>query len=310
MHPCTVVLSTSALRIGSKVALVAMLSVVPSIAHARDAAACNDSHDRALVAGDAGRLVEARRLLEQCSAESCSASLREACVGRLAGVEARVASVILSAEDRTGADLVDVAVAMDGREGPRKLDGRAHDVDPGEHTFVFRLANGRKAERRVVFREGEKGKSVPVTFGATTPPVASPEEPAEPASTQLDDAELRALVPRWPGGPSPLRVVGFGAAGVGIAGLAIGAIFGAMASTSLLKPHCDSTKACDPGVVGGARSAATVSTIGFVAGGLLLASGVTLVLLTPKRESYGARLSAAPAVGLNSGGLSLEGAWN
>jgi hypothetical protein len=285
-----------------------MASAAPSLAHAQDAAACRDGYDRSQVSRDDGKLVEARRLLQQCSAVSCSAFVQKECVGWLSDVEARLPSVILSAKDDAGADLVDVAVSIDGHEGPRKLDGRAIDIDPGEHTFVFQLADGRKAEQRAFLREREKGKSVAVTMGAPRAAAASPGKPS--------DAPVGGNEPRASGGRSPLIPVGFIAAGVGVAGLAVGTIFGLEASSKLSAPHCDTAaKVCDPGVIGDAKSAATVSTIGFIAGGVLVAGGVTLVLLAPRggesapTETKSARLSAAPMIGLNGGGLSVRGAW-
>lgn len=288
-------------------AIVAVMAVAtPSIAGAHGAE-CKEGYDRSAVSRDGGRLVEAKKLLEQCSSASCAASVHKECARRLAEVEARVASVILSAENVTGVDLVDVAVSIDGKEGPRKLDGRAYDVDPGAHTFVFQAADGKKAEVRVVLREGEKNKSVAVTIGAATPSSAA--AAARESTPDHSDAALAAAQPRSRRGPSPLKLVGFVAAGAGVAGLAVGTIFGLVASSTLSEPRCDtSAKVCDPGVIGDAKTAATVSTIGFIAGGALIAGGVTLVLVASKRDNI-ARLRATPTVGLNGGGLSLGGAW-
>jgi hypothetical protein len=287
------------------VALGLMGSVAPSVAHAQPATVCKDGHNRAKVARDGGRLLEARKLLQQCSSTSCSASLQKECVGAVAEVEERLASVILSAENLAGVDLVDVAVSIDGKEGPRRLDGGAHDVDPGDHTFVFQLADGRKAERRISFRVGEKNKSVAVTIGAPAAPAVFA---AEPDSTP-SDAALAAAQPHSRDGSSSLKLAGFIAAGTGLAGLTVGTIFGLMASSTLSAPRCDtSAKVCDPGVIGDAKTVATASTIGFVAGSLLVAAGVTLVLLAPTRDNR-ARLGAAPAIGLNGGGLALHGSW-
>ena len=286
-------------------AAIAVLSfAAPSSARAQDAAACRDGYDRSQVSRDAGKLLEARKLLQQCSGAGCSAFVQKECVGWLEDVEARLPSVILSAKEAGGADLVDVAVTIDGQQGPRKLDGRSLDVDPGDHTFVFQLADGRKAEQRVFVREREKAKVIAVTIGGSRE-LAKPVEPSPPKEA-----------PAARGGASPLEVVGFIAAGVGVAGLAVGTIFGLNASSKLSAPQCDTAaKVCDPGVIDDAKSAATVSTIGFVAGGVLLAGGVTLVLLSPKAgqsataETKSARLSAAPLVGTKGGGLSLRGAW-
>jgi hypothetical protein len=59
-----------------------------------------------------------------------------------------------------------------------------------------------------------------------------------------------------------------------------------------------------------ARSSANVATIGFVAGAVLVAGGVVLVLLSPSRGSSSARrIEAAPALAQHEAGLVLRGLW-
>lgn len=298
------------------ITFVLMASTAPSIAHAQDAAACKDGYDRSQVLRDEGKLLEAQKLLRQCSS-ACSAFVQKECAGWLEDVEARLSSVLLSAKDGAGAELVDVTVSIDGKEVTRKLDGRTLDVDPGDHTFVFQLADGRKTEQHMLIREREKGKIVAVTIAAPQPaPVALEKPVPSPGAGQQAVPAVPAEKAPTTSAGSPLKLVGFIAAGVGVPGLAVGTIFGLQAMSKLSAPQCnDSSKRCVPGVISDANSAATVSTIGFIAGGVLVAGGVTMVLLAPKSgggtvpETNGARLSAAPMIGLNGAGLSLHGAW-
>lgn len=225
----------------------------------------------------------------------------------LAEGNARSGSVILSAEDVAGLDLVDVAVSIDGKAGPTRLDGRALDIDPGEHTFVFKLADGKKAERKVTIRAGEKNKCVSVTIGAPAAVAAAPV--VAPLWTASNAGAGQPIYVQAPAAASrPLRTIGFVAIGTGVASLVGGAVVGMIAAQDM-KSSCDtSTKVCEPGTVGDTKSAATVATVGFVAGGALAAAGLALVFLAPKtRES--ARVTAAPSVGLNGGGVSLQGAF-
>jgi hypothetical protein len=280
--------------------LTLSLVLVASTARAQDAVSCKDAYDRSQVVRDKGELVAAHKLLEQCVVATCSQYVQKECAGWLADVEARMPSVILSAKDGAGADLVDVAVSIDGKDGPKKLDGRALDVDPGEHAFAFTGPDGKKVEQRVVVREREKGKVVAVVIGEPPPS-------AKPAS------DGSAAAPP-PSGMSPLKLGGFVTGGLGVGGLVVGSIFGVVAGNDLGAPHCDAQKTCEPGAIGNAKSAATVSTIGFVAGGVLLAGGVTMILLAPSsKQSNGAastaRVMATPLVGDRTGGLSVQGAW-
>jgi hypothetical protein len=79
--------------------------------------------------------------------------------------------------------------------------------------------------------------------------------------------------------------------GVGILGIGAGAIFGVQASSkwSDAKSKCsDYPYGCTPeaqDMQSSAKSAGTISTVGFIAGGALLATGLVLYFTAPKRES-------------------------
>lgn len=278
----------------SAIALVVLASSAPSLAHAQQAASCEDSQKRSRTARDAGKLVEARTLLRQCSSESCPSVVREDCAEGLTNVEGRIASVVLSASDVAGTALVDVSVTIDGNEAVQKLDGRPLELDPGEHYFVFHVRDGRKTERRLFLLEREKDIPLAVTIASPATPVGS--------GQGLSDTELAAGQPRPRAGSKSLRVAGLVTGGAGIAGLLVGTAFGLKATSALAQPHCDAKKVCDPGVIDDAKSAATISTIGFVAGAVLVAGGVTLFLLGRSRDAT-ARINAAPTIGVNGGGL-------
>jgi serine/threonine-protein kinase len=107
-----------------------------------------------------------------------------------------------------------------------------------------------------------------------------------------------------------LKVVGLIAGGVGIVGLGLGAGFG-LAALSFKSAHCDSSGTCDPGTSQTAYDRGTVSTVGFVAGGVLLGLGVTLFLVAPSggTEHPAASVTVGPMVGSSAGGLRLGGTW-
>lgn len=110
------------------------------------------------------------------------------------------------------------------------------------------------------------------------------------------------------------RAAGLIAGGAGVVGLGIGAAFGlvAMSKNGDVKAMCTIPACPDargPALADEARSAATVSTIGFVAGGALLAGGVALYLTAPKREprARGGGLHLSPEVGRRMAGVTLGG---
>jgi hypothetical protein len=287
--------------------VLATLGTAPA-ARADDAAICSDAFEQSQVKRDAGKLLEARRLLRACQAPSCSRTQQRLCSGWLADVEKRIPSLVLSAKDRSGADLVDVRVTMDGVQVATKLDGRMIDVDPGVHSFVFELTDGTRAETSAVADERNQGKLVGVTL--QRPVVArSPSQtvsPPGPAATTIEPT-LQDTTSQGEG--SALKTVGLVAGAAGVVGLALGGVFGieALATKS---SHC-SNGSCDSGSSSHAYSQATISTVGFAAGGALLAGGITLVLVAPKARSEvtSTRMLMAPMVGSSAGGVQIAGTW-
>jgi hypothetical protein len=272
-----------------------------SWARADDVAACGDAFDRSQVKRDEGKLLEARRLLRVCGGANCSPTEQRLCSEWLTDVEARIPSFVLSAKDGSGADLVDVKVLMDGVQVATKLDGRSLDVDPGPHSFVFELADGTKAQANAVAGERGKGKVVFVTYALRPPSVTFGPPQARAAGE---------VVPARAGAGSSWKTTGLVAGAAGVVGVALGAVFGAEA-LSTKGSHCDSSGLCDPGSASTAYNQATISTVGFVAGGILLAGGVTMYLLAPKnvKEPPAANVALAPMVGPSRGGLQLAGRW-
>jgi hypothetical protein len=297
-----------------------------SSARAQDAATCGSAFDQSQVRRDEGKLLEARRLLRICGGPTCSATQQKLCSGWLTDVEARMPSFVLAAKSSAGVDLVNVKVQMDGTQVATSLDGRAIDADPGQHSFVFQQPDGTQAQTTAVADERGKGKLVSVTFGAqAVPPVPAPVPAPAPAPApapplQLDQpAEAPKAAPphRVPadsssqGGGSSLKIVGIVTAVAGVIGLGVGSVFGAEA-LSTKSAHCDSNGLCNPpGTASNAYNQATISTVGLVAGGVLLVGGIVMVIAAPSGDSDhpSASLAVAPMVGSSAGGLQLAGRW-
>jgi hypothetical protein len=166
-------------------------------------------------------------------------------------------------------------------------------------------------------REGVKNQSVTVVLGkpAAATPAATSAAPASGAQAMPDTPPASASS----GGGSPLRTVGWIAGGVGVVGLGIGTAFGIAAISDKSSAHCDASNACQSGPLSSANSAATISTVGFVAGGVLLAGGLALVLFAPKAsgpDTTGTApaktreaLRITPLVGSRNAGLMVGGSW-
>ncbi|WP_437604889.1 hypothetical protein WMF20_27230 [Sorangium sp. So ce834] len=212
--------------------------------------------------------------------------------------------------------------------------GIAVPVDPGPHK-VSATATGAKRWETTVTIERE-GQTVTVTIpplerAARTPTQAASDPPAAsplagtvllPSTASPPSPEPRATAPGKPAGDpgSPLRTAGLVTGGVGLVGLAVGAGFGmtALSKNREGTGHCDvsnggASKACAP--EGGAlldesKTAATLSTVSFIAGGVALATGAALVLLAPPARKADPRgTDAAANVLLGPDGISLVGRW-
>ncbi|WP_438022573.1 hypothetical protein [Sorangium sp. So ce233] len=158
-------------------ALAALACLQPARARAGDAEACFTASEEGQRLRDEGRLREARARFIACGAAACPALVRSDCAGWLADVTARVPTLILSAQDEQGQDVADVQVTLDGAPLAARLDGKAVEVDPGEHVLRFERAGSAPVALRLVVREGEKLRRVsarlvrPATVraGAATP---------------------------------------------------------------------------------------------------------------------------------------------
>ena len=273
-----------------------------------DKAACLTASNKAQELRDAHKLIEARDQLRICAQQVCPAIVSRDCLTWLDAVEQSMPSVVVSAKDPSGRDLFDVKVTADGQPLTAKLAGDAVPMNPGPHAFHFEAADGSVLDQQVLVREGLKNQNIAVVLGtaapAPAPPGASPSAPPD-------------ATPAAGGGGIPWRTVGWITGGVGVAGLALGTVFGVMAMSDKNGAHCDASGACDPGKLSDANSAATISTVGFIAGGVLLAGGAALVLFGPSGNapeatpapSTGATLKLAPLVGARDAGLLLGGSW-
>lgn len=274
--------------------------LIASVAHADGT--CSDAFEHGQELRRAGKLTDARAQFAAC-VNSCTADKQTAqkqkCSGWLAEVDRDIPTIVLSAKDGTGASLVDVTVMMDGSLLTKKMDGQPLPIDPGSHTFVFTAADGTKQEVTLLLATGQKNQVVAATLGQ--PPSAKPpESPAGgPPPSVLDTSTSSS---------SGWKTIGLAAGGLGIVGIAVGTIFGLNASSK--KGACNGTVCPDQDTIDQAKSAATISTIGFVAGGVLLAGGASLVLFGPSGGStQSGRIQAAPLVGTSGGGFVLKGTW-
>jgi hypothetical protein len=265
---------------------------------------CTDASSQGQVERDAHKLVEARNQFILCAKKECPGVVRKDCTTWLEQVQASLPTVVPIAADETGNSLPTVKVSVDGKLLIDKIDGRAIEVNPGTYTFTFEAPDGTTVEKQVVVAEGEKDKRVTATVAK---PVAVASAAPPPSSTTVHATSAPpASPPRTSFGP--WKIVGIVTAGVGVAGLGLGSVFGLMASSHKSSAGCNSNSVCpDQNAVSMLRSAQSdgnLATVFFVAGAVLAAGGITMWALAP-----GSSVQVAPSIGTNTAGMVLRGTW-
>jgi hypothetical protein len=125
----------------------------------------------------------ARDQLLICARDICPPLVKHDCDQWLAEVDASMPTIVISALDAQGHDVGDVSVRVDDQPFLEKLDGNATPIDPGEHTLRLQHSGDPPILERVIVREGEKNRVVPVHLQPpvpvvdVAPPVLAPQSP-------------------------------------------------------------------------------------------------------------------------------------
>ncbi len=248
----------------SSLRVVAIVLLLTGAAHgqARPKQACDAAFSGTQTARKAGRLAEARELANKCI-EGCPAFARSECVRWLREVDDAQPSIVLHVEGASSA-----SVLVDDRLVASDLDGRAIDVDPGKHTVVVALPSGEKRTSMLVVSEGEKRRTVAVSFA---PPVVA----VQPAVSSP---------PKQGHGLHPLFWAGVGTT---VVGATVGTVAGilALGYASDVRAHCPG-RVCPPAyhsTLDALSLSGGVATVGFIVAGVGAALTVTGLLLPGRR---------------------------
>ena len=289
-----------------------------------------------------GKLLLARKRLSVCAATSCPGIVRDDCLQRIAELEAVLPTVLFTATNGYGRPLVAVRVTVDGELLTDRLDGRPLPVDPGEHVFAFEalgrlaarmqltLSEGDTKVRHAVVLHTESGDPVdevpapgpPTPIATATAvrivaPAVAPSSPSEGAPAPSPEATPPAAtsVPEATG--SGRRTAAIVAGGVGVAGVVVGSILGALTWS-----HWDAAqRACPSGGPPGGRCTqdesrqkeaavlreGNVATVAFVAGGVGIAAGAWLWFAAPEPSKSAATVRLVPMASPSEAQLLVRG---
>jgi hypothetical protein len=171
---------------------------------------------------------------------------------------------------------------------------RPAPADTGEHV-VTATAAGKRAWRTTITIEAD-GRVVTVAVDTLEDdPSAALRESATTDHGQRGSTQ---------------RVFGVVAASAGLASIAAGSVLGVVALSRKSESdagHCNASSECDPTGIqlrADGRSAATASTIFFLAGGVGLVGGITLFAIAPRNAKV-----VAPKIAFGPRGIELGGTW-
>jgi hypothetical protein len=264
---------------------------------------CLTASEKSITLRTEHKLRSARAQLLVCASTSCPADIRKECARRVDEVNASIPTIVFGAKDPTNNDLTAVKVTMDGEAITERLEGTAISLDPGAHTFTFQAAGQPLLTKQIVVREGEKDRreiiqignrpTPPPTVPVAPGPVVVPVKPAPPPSKPLGAQRVAALV------------VG----GVGVVGLGLGAAFGGLAlsknkeaKAACPNSGCQTQEGVD--LWNATRLDGTISTVGFIVGGVAVAGGVVLWFTAGlPAKSKTARLGFGP------GSITFQEVW-
>jgi hypothetical protein len=244
-----------------------------------------------------------RTQLLVCSSPSCPSEVRQECMKRIDEVNAAAPTIVLAVKNGAGHEIAAVKVTVDGQVIADHLDGSALSVDPGAHEFTFETSGMPPLTETIILHEGEKDRRETVLLGGGPGAAATKDGGVESSGSSEPDTSAA-----HEGTGSTQRTIGLVTGGVGIAGLAVGTVFGVLASSSWKSAEndCPAKAGCPSNAVNERSTAltdATLSTVGFIAGGVLAATGVVLFFTAPK--------GTTPQVGLEvrPGGLAITGGF-
>ncbi|HEX2873919.1 MAG TPA: hypothetical protein VHP33_21840 [Polyangiaceae bacterium] len=245
-------------------------------------------------------------------------------------VEPHIGRLTIKVEGADGAK--DLVVAVDGQPIPSVLLGVPQPMDPGDHTITATATGFKGAPVTASLKDAgigavtlkmEVDNSVPPPGAAPAPGAADGAVSTAPGAVTPSDAGKSDK--------SGMRIGSYVGFGVGAVGVALGTVF-VMRSASKRKAADDvnveargsttggacslSAGTCDAdsavakeqaGLDDQARSAKTIGIVGYVVGGLGVAAGVTLFVLSSNKEESTSAAYVAPYVGL--GAVGVRGAF-
>ena len=217
--------------------------------------------------------------------------------------------------------LLGFEVRNDGVAVPAAQYGAPVPIDPGEHRIEASAPGKRTYSEVINVTKGVGRVAIPLLTDLAPPSGATP--PATPTKGVADVAQPKPSIAVTTNNSigskdtasstgKNQRIVSYALGGLGVVGVGVGTYFGLTA----IHNNSQSKSYCQPGndsvcydqrlnLYNDAVKEAKVSTVAFIAGGALLATGAVLYFTAPDGNSVTANAAVAPNVAL----ISLGGTW-
>lgn len=238
----------------------------------------------------AGKPMSSIEHFRVCAASSCPKALRADCTKRLDEAQHAVATLTLVVSHHAS----ELSISIDGAPADEE---KAIELEPGKHILNVTAPGHVAVSRTIVLSEGQHNEERIVLEAAPAPP-PPPAPPPQRVVLQTKSEDMG----------NTQRTFGYAAGAVGIAGLAVGSIFGFMAKST----YDEALKTCNglPSKCNDAglhlreqsQNEAMVSTLSFIGGAAFFALGTALYLTAPRAPS-------SMRVGIRGAGIEVGGAW-
>jgi hypothetical protein len=189
-------------------------------------------------------------------------------------------------------------VVVDSTPVPQASLGVKRAINPGTHKIKVSAEGYHPQDKVITLTEGQ---TLSVNIELEQAPQEAPPPAAKVATTPAVDTTMSTS-----GGGEWRKTVAYVALGVGGASLIVGGVAGGLALTkhSQLSDECPGN-VCDPSQnanVDTYRRLGTIADVGFIVGGVGVATGIILLVTQPK-ETSSAGTKLTPWIGLGSAGV-------
>jgi len=259
-----------------------------------------------------GKIVEGTENLQRVVREEAGSNAPSAVLAAkmraqkvLESAKPKVAKLVVQVTGPAKTD--SIVVKIDGDVISSAYLGVARPTDPGDHTLDISAPGYKSTTKKVTLGPGG---SESVSVALEIDPNAKTDDGKGSGNADKGSGGDNGggnVEPPPPSGISGKTIGAITALSIGGVGLVLGGVFGVMAMSkkSTLDGQC-TAKACPPGsqsMIDSANTFATVSTIGFIVGGVGIAAGIVLLAIPNGAPAKPARGYITPTFGFGSVGV-------